>query len=62
MQVQQEIAIAFSASRVGKTYDVLIDRAVPDENDAWIGRTMPTLRMSIPWSMLLVGDCDPADW
>ncbi|HEY4312357.1 MAG TPA: 30S ribosomal protein S12 methylthiotransferase RimO [Pirellulales bacterium] len=39
MQVQQEIALEFSASRVGQTHDVLIDRAVPDEKDAWIGRT-----------------------
>lgn len=39
MGVQQEIALKFSASRVGKTFDVLIDRPVPDEKDAWIGRT-----------------------
>jgi ribosomal protein S12 methylthiotransferase len=39
MRVQQEIAMAFNASRVGQRYDVLIDRPVPDESGAWIGRT-----------------------
>jgi len=39
MQVQQEIALEFNASRVGQHYDVLIDREVPDEKGAWIGRT-----------------------
>jgi ribosomal protein S12 methylthiotransferase len=39
MQVQQEIALRFNESRVGQSYDVLIDRAVPNEKDAWIGRT-----------------------
>lgn len=39
MAVQQEIALAFSAGRVGQKLDVLIDRAVPEEKGAWIGRT-----------------------
>ncbi|MES1213623.1 MAG: 30S ribosomal protein S12 methylthiotransferase RimO [Singulisphaera sp.] len=39
MQVQQEIALEFSNSRVGRQFDVLVDRPVPDERDAWIGRT-----------------------
>lgn len=39
MAVQQEIAFEFNASRVGKRYDVLLDRAVPAEQGAWIGRT-----------------------
>jgi ribosomal protein S12 methylthiotransferase len=39
MAAQQEIAFAFNASRVGKRFDVLLDRAVPEEHGAWIGRT-----------------------
>ncbi|HEY1603305.1 MAG TPA: 30S ribosomal protein S12 methylthiotransferase RimO [Pirellulales bacterium] len=39
MGVQQEIALNFSATRVGQKYDVLLDRAVPEEKGAWIGRT-----------------------
>ncbi len=39
MGVQQEIALEFSASRVGQSYDVLLDRPVPEEKGAWIGRT-----------------------
>ena len=37
--MQQEIALEFNAARVGQKYDVLIDRAVPEEKGAWIGRT-----------------------
>jgi ribosomal protein S12 methylthiotransferase len=39
MAVQQEVAFAWNESRIGRTCDVLIDAAVPDQRDAWIGRT-----------------------
>ena len=38
MQQQQEIAFAWNAAQVGKRWDVLLDRPVPNEKDAWIGR------------------------
>jgi ribosomal protein S12 methylthiotransferase len=39
MAVQQEIAFAWNASQVGRRLDVLIDRDIPEEKDAWIGRS-----------------------
>ena len=39
MEVQQEIAFAWNEARVGEKLDVIIDRPVPDEPTAWIGRT-----------------------
>jgi ribosomal protein S12 methylthiotransferase len=39
MLIQQRIAFARNADRVGQRYDVLIDRPLPDESDVWIGRT-----------------------
>jgi ribosomal protein S12 methylthiotransferase len=38
MQAQQQIAFEWNAAQVGKRWDVLLDRPVPDEKDAWIGR------------------------
>ncbi|MCE9546671.1 MAG: 30S ribosomal protein S12 methylthiotransferase RimO [Planctomycetia bacterium] len=38
MQTQQEVAFEFSAAQVGKTIEVLIDRPVPDQPGAWVGR------------------------
>jgi ribosomal protein S12 methylthiotransferase len=38
MAVQQEIAFAWNNQQVGTRCDVLIDRPVPGERDAWIGR------------------------
>ena len=38
MAVQQEIAFAWNAAQVGKQVDVLLDRMVPGEKNAWIGR------------------------
>ena len=38
MAAQQEIAFEWNAAQVGKKMDVLIDRAVPGQKDAWIGR------------------------
>ena len=38
MAVQQEIAFTWNAGQVGKRIDVLLDRKVPDQKDAWIGR------------------------
>jgi ribosomal protein S12 methylthiotransferase len=38
MAAQQEIAFAWNESQLGRTWDVLIDEAVPGEKHAWIGR------------------------
>ena len=40
MQVQQEIAFEFNESLFGKSIDVIIDHAVPNQNGAWVGRTI----------------------
>ncbi len=39
MGVQQEIAFAWNKGQTGRRFDVLIDREVPGEKNAWIGRT-----------------------
>lgn len=39
MAVQQEIAFARNEAQIGRRFDVLIDRAVPGEKNAWIGRS-----------------------
>jgi ribosomal protein S12 methylthiotransferase len=39
MAVQQEVAFAWNERQVGSQLEVLIDRPVPDESHAWIGRS-----------------------
>jgi ribosomal protein S12 methylthiotransferase len=39
MAEQQRIAFEWNQAQMGRRMDVLIDRAVPDENHAWIGRS-----------------------
>ena len=39
MKVQQRIMTQQNQNQVGKSVEVLVDRAVPDENGVWIGRT-----------------------
>jgi ribosomal protein S12 methylthiotransferase len=39
MEVQQEVAFEWNDAQVGRRLDVLIDSAVPDEENAWIGRS-----------------------
>jgi ribosomal protein S12 methylthiotransferase len=39
MAVQQETAFAWNEAQFGRQLDVLIDRAVPGESQAWIGRS-----------------------
>jgi ribosomal protein S12 methylthiotransferase len=39
MRVQQESAFAWCESKVGKKLQVMIDRRVPDQEQAWIGRS-----------------------
>src|SRR6185295_348979 len=39
MGVQQQLAFEWNQSQIGRQWDVLIDRAVPGEKNAWIGRT-----------------------
>jgi ribosomal protein S12 methylthiotransferase len=39
MAEQQEIAFAWNDAQAGRRFDVLIDAAVPDEKNAWIGRS-----------------------
>ena len=39
LAVQQEIAFAWNESQVGRKLDVLIDRCIPGEENAFLGRT-----------------------
>jgi ribosomal protein S12 methylthiotransferase len=39
MAAQQEIAFEWSQKQVGRQIEVLLDRPVPDQKDAWIGRS-----------------------
>lgn len=39
MAVQQDVAFDWNAAQVGRQVDVIIDAAVPEENNAWIGRS-----------------------
>ncbi|HZZ30031.1 MAG TPA: radical SAM protein, partial [Pirellulales bacterium] len=39
MAVQQEVAFQWNQSQLGRRLDVLIDRAVPEEKNAWLGRS-----------------------
>ena len=39
MEIQQKIAFAWNADRVGTMEDVLIDSKLPEEENVWIGRT-----------------------
>src|SRR5262245_14198355 len=39
MEVQQEVAFEWNDAQIGRRLDVIIDSAVPDEENAWIGRS-----------------------
>lgn len=39
MAAQQEVALAYNESLIGKTLDVILDMPVEGERDAWIGRS-----------------------
>jgi ribosomal protein S12 methylthiotransferase len=39
MAVQQEIAFDWNAAQVGRRLDVIIDRALPEEKNTWLGRS-----------------------
>ncbi|HEV3341634.1 MAG TPA: 30S ribosomal protein S12 methylthiotransferase RimO [Pirellulales bacterium] len=39
MAAQQEVAFAWNERQIGRQLEVLIDRQVPDERHAWIGRS-----------------------
>jgi ribosomal protein S12 methylthiotransferase len=39
MEVQQEVAFEWNEAQVGRQFDVLIDAAVPDQENAWVGRS-----------------------
>lgn len=39
MQVQQQVAFAQNEARIGSCMDVILDLALPDEDNVWIGRT-----------------------
>jgi ribosomal protein S12 methylthiotransferase len=39
MEVQQRVAFDWNDAQLGRRLDVLIDAAVPDEKNAWIGRS-----------------------
>lgn len=38
MALQQEVAFDWNQRQIGRQIDVLLDRPVPDQKDAWIGR------------------------
>ncbi|HEX2476237.1 MAG TPA: 30S ribosomal protein S12 methylthiotransferase RimO [Lacipirellulaceae bacterium] len=39
MEVQQEVAFQWNNAQIGRRLDVVIDAAVPEEKNAWIGRS-----------------------
>ena len=39
MEVQQQVAFEWNEAQVGRQVDVLIDAAVPDQENAWVGRS-----------------------
>ena len=39
MEVQQQVAFEWNEAQVGRQVDVLIDSAVPDQENAWVGRS-----------------------
>jgi ribosomal protein S12 methylthiotransferase len=39
MEVQQEIAFSWNDAQIGRRRDVLVDSAVPEEKNAWVGRS-----------------------
>jgi ribosomal protein S12 methylthiotransferase len=39
MEVQQEIAFQWNDAQIGRRLDVVIDAAVPEEKNAWVGRS-----------------------
>ena len=39
MQIQQQIAFDWNEAQLGQQHDVLLDRPVPGEKQAFIGRT-----------------------
>jgi ribosomal protein S12 methylthiotransferase len=39
MAAQQDVAFAWNDAQIGRRLDVLVDAAVPDENNAWVGRS-----------------------
>jgi ribosomal protein S12 methylthiotransferase len=39
MALQQEVAFRWNDAQIGRRLDVLVDAAVPDENNAWVGRS-----------------------
>src|SRR6185312_1570635 len=39
MEVQQKVAFEWNDAQIGRQFDVLIDAAAPDQENAWIGRS-----------------------
>ncbi len=39
MAIQQQIAFEWNESQIGRQVDVILDRPVPGEKNAWIGRS-----------------------
>ena len=39
MEVQQDVAFEWNEAQIGRELDVILDTAVPDEENAWIGRS-----------------------
>jgi ribosomal protein S12 methylthiotransferase len=39
MAAQQEVAFEWNDAQIGRRLDVIVDAAVPDEKNAWVGRS-----------------------
>jgi ribosomal protein S12 methylthiotransferase len=39
MEIQQDVAFEWNEAQIGRRLDVILDTAVPDEEDAWVGRS-----------------------
>jgi ribosomal protein S12 methylthiotransferase len=39
MAAQQKVAFAWNDAQIGRRLDVIVDAAVPDEKNAWVGRS-----------------------
>lgn len=60
MQVQQKVAFGWNQRQIGKQLDVIIDCAVPNEPNAWVGRTFADAP-DVDGLVFVTGDVKPGD-
>ncbi len=51
MEAQQKVAFQWNNAQIGRRLDVFIESAVPDERNAWIGRSYADAPMWTAWLM-----------